>query len=128
MGSVQLLYCLCTAVHVNITLSVYSLQAEALKEQSSSRVKLNVTIHAPLVCLPLSASSQSALVANLGSLKVTNKFLEACAVAEETGSGQPSETRGFVSSSGQKAIVDKMAILLTSIQLGRFEVDGLCRV
>ena len=93
------------------------LQAEALKEQRSSRVRLKVTIHAPLVLLPLSASSQSALVANLGSLTVTNKFLEASEVAGSSSASKPS---GFVSPTGQKAIVDKMTIRLTSIQLGRW--------
>ena len=101
---------------ISCTLPHSLLQAEALKEQSSSRVRLNVTIHAPLVLLPLSASSQSALVANLGSLTVTNKFLEACKVAEVSSASKPS---GFVLPTGQKAIVDKMSILVTSIQLGR---------
>lgn len=94
-------------------------QAEALKEQSSSRVRLNVTIHAPVVVLPLSASSQSALVANLGSLTVKNKFLLASEVVKETGSPPPNSD-GFLSPKGVPAIVDKMSIILDSIQLGRF--------
>lgn len=94
------------------------LQAEALKEQRSARVKLDVTVHAPLMVLPLSVSSQSALVANLGSLTVTNEFLDAYAVIKETDHSSRSE-RGFISPTGQKAIVDKMSITLTSIQCGR---------
>ena len=79
-------------------------------------MRLNVIIQAPLVLLPLSASSQGALVANLGSLTVTNEFLEAYKVAGSSSASKPS---GFVSPTGQKAIVDKMTIQLTSIQLGR---------
>ena len=99
-------------------------QAEALKEQSSSRVKLNVTIHAPMVVLPLSMTSpttptqSAAFVANLGSLTVTNKFYLAADVVRER-HGSVSNPDGFLSPTRQPAIVDKMAITLTEIQFGR---------
>ena len=82
-------------------------------------MKLDIAVQAPLVVLPLSATNQSALVANLGSLVVTNKFLEASEVVKETRSPSPSDSSGFCSPTGQRAIVDKMNIVLTSIQFGR---------
>lgn len=101
-------------------------QAEALKEQS--RVRLDVIILAPVVVVPLSATSQSALVADLGRLEVKNAFLHASTLAaskEEVGSkfysGRELSLQDFVSSNGQPAIVDQMTISLSSIQLGRYE-------
>ena len=94
-------------------------QAEALKENSSSRVRLAVTVQAPLVLIPLSATSQSALVADLGQLKINNKFL----LASDPGVGgaKPGVApNAFLSSDGLPAIVDCMEVFISSIQLGRY--------
>ena len=103
---------------ISLLSHIISFQAEALKEQSSSRVKLNVTIHAPMVVLPLSTPTQSALVANLGSLTVTNVFCLAADIVRER-HGSVSNLDGFLSPTRQPAIVDKMTITLTEIQFGR---------
>lgn len=89
-----------------------------MKEQSSSRVKLDVIIHAPVVVLPLSTPTQCALVANLGSLTVTNVFCLAADVERER-HGSVSNPDGFLSPKRQPAIVDKMTITLAKIQFGR---------
>ena len=94
-------------------------QAEALKENSSSRVRLAVTVQAPLVLIPLSATSQSALVADLGQLTINNKFL----LASDPGVGgaKPGVApNAFLSSDGLPAIVDCMEVFISSIQLGRY--------
>ena len=94
-------------------------QAEALKENSSSRVHLAVTVQAPLVLIPLSATSQSALVADLGQLKINNKFL----LASDPGVGGAKPgvaSNAFLSSDGLPAIVDCMEVFISSIQLGRY--------
>ena len=94
-------------------------QAEALKESSSSRVRLAVTVQAPLVLIPLSATSQSALVADLGQLKIDNKFR----FASDPGVGgarQGVPPNAFLSSDGLPAIVDCMEVFISSIQLGRY--------
>ena len=86
-----------------------------------------MVILAPVVVIPLSATSQSALVADLGRLKVKNTFLHASSVAPSKGesgsifyAGKEFSPRDFISSSGQKAIVDRMSVKLSSIQLGRY--------
>ena len=91
-----------------------------MKEQSSSRIRLDVIVHAPLVILPLLATGQSALIANLGSLTVKNTFLEASQVVAAMRGISPSDEGGFLSPTGERAIVDKMTISLTSIQFGRY--------
>ena len=93
-------------------------QAEALKENSSSRVRLAVTVQAPLVLVPLSATSQSALVADLGQLTINNKFL--LASDSMVGGTRPGVApNAFLSSDGLPAIVDCMEVFISSIQLGR---------
>ena len=89
-----------------------------MKEQSSSRVKLDVTVHAPVVVLPLSATSQRAFIANLGSLAVSNEFCYASEVVRAR-HGSVANPDGFLSPKRQPAIVDKMTISLTEIQFGR---------
>ena len=62
--------------------------------------------------LPLTSTSSSAFVADLGQMEVTNTFL----LAEKVAVGQhPSEK--FISSGGAPAIVDDMTIDITSVQL-----------
>ncbi len=93
-----------------------SLQAEALREQSSSRIRLDITVLAPVLVLPLSAFSQAAFIADLGRLEVRNNFLHADPIYEWI---EDVDSSPFVSSSGEKALLDKMEVSLSSIQLGR---------
>ncbi|XP_064396100.1 intermembrane lipid transfer protein VPS13C-like isoform X3 [Halichondria panicea] len=92
--------------------------AEALREQSSSRVRLDITVFAPVLVLPLSALSQAAFIADLGRLKVKNNFLHADSIYEGT---EDFDKGSLVSASGEKALLDKMEVSLSSIQLGRVE-------
>jgi hypothetical protein len=78
-----------------------------------------------MVVLPLSSSlspttptQSAALVANLGSLTVTNVFYLAADVVRER-HGSVSNPDGFLSPTRQPAIVDKMTVTLTEIQFGR---------
>ncbi len=72
-------------------------------------MRLDVTIIAPVLILPLGALSNAAFIADLGKLSVTNQFLHATSDSGES----------LVSASGEKALLDRMAISLSSIQLGR---------
>ena len=80
-----------------------------------------------MVVLPLSTSNQSALIANLGSLTVTNVFRLAADVVRER-HGSVTNPDGFLSPKRQPAIVDKMTITLTEIQFGRLEDTISCIV
>ena len=122
-------------------LCALSVQAEALRERSSSRVKLNVIIGAPLLVVPYtpplslspppSSSSppppalpphQRAFVANLGELTIRNVFRLASDVAAEKTAGEQGEKRDqsrFLSSSGCPAVVDCMTVTISSVQLSR---------
>ena len=80
-----------------------------------------------MVVLPLSTSSQSALIANLGSLTVTNGFSLAADVVRER-HGSVTNPDGFLSPKRQPAIVDKMTVTLTKIQFGRLEDTISCIV
>ena len=124
-------------------LCALSAQAEALRERSSSRVKLNVIIGAPLLVVPYtpplslspppSSSSSSppppalpprqrAFVANLGELTVRNVFRLASDVAAEKIAGEQGEKGDqsrFLSSSGCPAVVDCMTVTISSVQLSR---------
>jgi vacuolar protein sorting-associated protein 13A/C len=117
--------------------------AEALRERSSSRVKLNVIIGAPLLVVPYtpplslspppSSSSSSppppalpprqrAFVANLGELTIRNVFRLASDVAAEKIAGEQGEKGDqsrFLSSSGCPAVVDCMTVTISSVQLSR---------
>ena len=82
------------------------------EEKDGSKIGLKISISAPLVVLPLTSTSSSAFVADLGQMEVTNKFL----LAEKVAGGQyPSEK--FISSGGVPAIVDDMTVDITSVQL-----------
>eukprot|EP00731_Ephydatia_muelleri_P036267 Em0227g1a len=84
----------------------------APEEKNGSKIGLSVSISAPLVVLPLTSTSSSAFVADLGQMEVTNTFL----LAEKVAVGQhPSEK--FISSGGVPAIVDDMTVDITSVQL-----------
>ena len=115
-----------------------SLQAEALKERSFSRMKLDVVIRAPLLVVPYSPApslslplspqsspsappTQRAFVANLGELAVRNVFRFASdVVAEELGRGAVGEQSQFLSPSGLPAVVDCMTVTISSVQLHRY--------
>ena len=55
-------------------------------------------------------------MADLGTLEVKNEFLFASELADSKGLSQES----FITSTGQKTIVDSMDISISSIQLGRY--------
>ena len=82
------------------------------EEKNGSKIGLKISISAPLVVLPLTSTSSSAFVADLGQMEVTNTFL----LAEKVAVGQhPSEK--FISSGGVPAIVDDMTVNITSVLL-----------
>ena len=89
-------------------------QADALKEKSSSRIRLILEVQAPVVLIPLSASSSSALILDLGLIKVKNTFILARSLV-----GEGLDEARFTSSEGHPAIIDQMNISVSSIQLGR---------
>ena len=62
--------------------------------------------------LPLTSTSSSAFVADLGYMEVTNTFLP----AEKVAVGQHPPEK-FLSSGGIPAIVDDMTVDITSVQL-----------
>ena len=63
--------------------------------------------------LPLTSTSSSAFVADLGQMEVTNTFLP----AEKVSVGQQLSSEKYLSSGGIPAIVDDMTIDITSVQL-----------
>ena len=79
------------------------------EEKNGSKIGLKISISAPLVVLPLTSTSSSAFVADLGQMEVTNTFL----LAEKV--QHPSEK--FISSGGVPAIVDDMTVDITSVLL-----------
>ena len=79
-------------------------------------MRLEVTVQAPVLVLPLSASSRSALLADLGELRVTNSFL----LASDAYSSMKLPSNAFLSATDQPAIVDCMDINISSIQLRRY--------
>lgn len=121
---------------------MYLLQAEALKERSSSRVKLDIIIRAPLLIIPYTPSPspslsppfspppttlplpQRAFVANLGELCVKNVFKLASGVVTKTGKDgvgrEEMYSSQFLSSTGVPAVVDCMTVTISSVQLGRY--------
>ena len=82
------------------------------EQKNGSKIGLSVSISAPLVVLPLTSTSTSAFVADLGQMEVTNTFL----LAEKVAVGQHS-TEQFISTGGIPAIVDDMRIDVTSVQI-----------
>lgn len=101
-----------------------------MREQGSSRLKLTIAVQAPFLVLPLSASSPSALVADLGLLTVENCFRLAgesdLVLQELSGEGEREEGDGgkglaksLVSPSGVPAVIDHMSVAVSSVQLGR---------
>ena len=82
-------------------------------EKSGSKIRLSVSISAPLVVLPLTSTSSSAFVADLGQMEVTNTFL----LAEKIAVGQQLPSEKYLSSGGTPAIVDDMTVDITSVQL-----------
>lgn len=108
-----------------------SLQAEVLKERSSSRVKLNVVVRAPLLIIPYTVSALSptsplssptstterAFMANLGELVVKNEFKLASEVMP--GKEEERDQSLFLSPLGHPAIMDYMTVTISSVQLQR---------
>jgi len=103
-----------------VTLRFSLPQAGAIIESSSSRLKLVVLVQAPVLMVPLTSSSSSAFILDLGTVKVKNKFLFARTLAE----AGPEED-GFTTDDNREAIVDQMDISLESVQLGRVD-DLMC--
>ena len=71
--------------------------------ERADRIALDVTIKAPIIVIPKSSTSDKALVADLGLLKVQNAFH----IADGT---QGQET---------PAVLDNMKVSLESLQLSR---------
>lgn len=86
-------------------------------EKSSSRIKLLIAVEAPVLVLPLTATSHASFILDLGELKLENTFV----LASSLEANKSVKNISFVSPSGQPAIVDQLTISLTSIQLGRSE-------
>ena len=82
------------------------------EEINGSKIRLKISISAPLVVLPLTSTSSSAFVADLGQVEVTNTFL----LAENVAVGQHSSDM-FISSGGVPAIVDDITVDITFVQL-----------
>ena len=69
-------------------------------------MSLLVTIQAPLIIVPVSSTSQHALVANLGLLTVRNSF--------------NLFSEGRDASGSDAVVVDNMAVELSSVQVSRY--------
>eukprot|EP00794_Sanderia_malayensis_P015967 gene15967-17573_t len=81
--------------------------AMASMKEYSSRNKLNVTIQAPLIIVPINSISELCLMVDLGQLKVHNRF---CLI--KTTSESDDELT-------QPAITDNMIIKLTDLKLSK---------
>ena len=73
-----------------------------------SRNKLNITIQAPLIIVPVDSLSDLCLIVDLGQLKMYNKF---CLVKTK----KPTEG----GEQSQPAITDNMAISLTELKISK---------
>ena len=87
-------------------------QASAIRERNTSRIRLNLTLNAPLIVVPTSTTNDSSeiMVVNLGQLVVRNQFIMGSDYDKET---DPSQ---LVSSTGEPAIMDKLSLSVTSIK------------
>ena len=99
--------------------SDYSTQAEVLKESSSTRVKLSVVVDAPEIILPLSTTSQCAVVADLGKVEIKNQLCW----AEQVYSGTECKEAEL-----SNVVVDVMSLDVSTVQLYRSVSmsDGVC--
>ena len=80
-------------------------------QTQSSRISLKVSIQAPEVIIPVSATSLDALVANLGHLSVSNTFN----LAHDAEDPEGSDT----------VVIDNMVVDLSSVKLLRYRFHRL---
>ena len=80
-------------------------------QTQSSRISLKVSIQAPEVIIPVSATSRDALVANLGHLSVSNTF-------NLVHDGEDPEGSDTV-------VIDNMVVDLSSVKLLRYRFHRL---
>ena len=129
--------CIAAYQHFMYTHCKTFLQAEALKERSSFRVKLNIVICAPLLIIPYTPTTSPlstlsltplphrAFVANLGQLVMRNVFKFASDVA--AAEGKEMDRSSFLSPSGLPAVVDCLTVTISSVQLGRYTHQPLLK-
>ena len=72
-------------------------------------------VDAPVLVLPLSATSYSTIILDLGLLTLNNKFTSPCSAV---GDNVNTKT-AIVSPSGMPAVVDQLEVSISSIQIGR---------
>lgn len=85
------------------TVAEYSKDAVQKLQETAPRVKLDISMKAPVIVIPQNSRSHAMLLADLGKLKVISLF----------------ELSGAVSPSGVPAVMEKMQITLTNVQLQR---------
>ena len=73
-------------------------------QESSSRIRLNIKIKAPVVIVPQSSSNNNAIVVDLGNIAIGNVF--------KVGSQKNDE--------GQAAVLDHMTVTLSQMKLSRW--------
>ncbi|XP_065918579.1 intermembrane lipid transfer protein VPS13C-like isoform X2 [Dysidea avara] len=96
--------------------------ASAIRERNTSRIRLNLTLNAPLIVVPTSTTNDSSeiMVVNLGQLVVRNQFIMGSDYDKET---DPSQ---LVSSTGEPAIMDKLSLSVTSIKAHKLKsIDSI---
>lgn len=75
-------------------------------QTQTSRIRLAVSIQAPLIIIPVSSASHDALIADLGRLTVSNTFNLFKPPTKDDGS--------------DAVIVDNMVVELSSVKLSRY--------
>ncbi|XP_065179589.1 intermembrane lipid transfer protein VPS13C-like [Sycon ciliatum] len=78
---------------------------EAVREQSGSRIRLDIDVAAPVVVVPLSSESDHSLVLWLGRLTVLNTFVRHGDITNSDGTSP--------------VVIDDMAIALTDVKVAR---------
>ena len=73
-------------------------------QQSSSRIRLNIKMKAPVVIVPQSSSNNNAIVVDLGKITIGNVF--------KVGSQKNDD--------GQVAVLDHMTVTLSQLKLSRW--------
>ena len=93
-----------TYVHYNCS------QAEAIKD-SVLRIKLDITIHAPVISIPYKIRrGTGSIVLDLGMLQLTNRFINGGVLMERTEMAQSSLLRDYT-------VFDQMDIKCTALQV-----------
>eukprot|EP00731_Ephydatia_muelleri_P024429 Em0016g700a len=100
------------------TASTATATAGAIRE-STVRVKLDVTLHAPLLKIPYTTRhGKGSVMVDLGEFKLTNSFVGGGDIMEERG------LHPLSTNSDAKAILDKMVIQSSAIEVYRLHTSG----